>query len=76
MEAKWKIGGRIDCKDPENKWLAARIKDVEVSPTDHTRTSVLVTYTEFDAKYDEWINSDSNRILPAFLPESNLGDLA
>ena len=60
----------VDCKDPENKWLPAKILDIKVNPSDHKRTKVKVTYTDFSAKYDEWIDSDSDRLLPSFAPDS------
>ena len=75
MEGAWKIGDRVDCKDTENKWLAARIIDIKVSPTDHTKTHVKVTYTDFSDQYDEWIDSESDRLLPSFQPDSSIENL-
>jgi hypothetical protein len=72
MEMNWKINSLIDCKDPENKWLPAKIKDIKVNPSDHNRTKVLVSYIDFSSKYDEWIDSDSDRIIPFFSPESSI----
>jgi len=57
----FQIGEHIDCKDTVNKWLnaeviAARNEDIKVH------------YSGWSAKYDEWINVRSDRLLKQWKP--------
>jgi hypothetical protein len=49
---EWRIGDKIDCLDTVNKWLDASIKDIRFL---NNTLEVLVTYTGFSTKFDEWI---------------------
>jgi hypothetical protein len=56
-ERKYDKGDMIDCLDTEIKWLNAEVKDISANGL-----MVLVGYTNFDPKWDEWIHVSSPRL--------------
>lgn len=45
------VGEHIDCLDTVNKWLDATVASINT-----LEENLLVSYTGFDKKYDEWIS--------------------
>ena len=76
--AEFKVGDMIDCKDTANNWCQARIMDrkdvrsaslifygsrVHCSPFGQ-QDKVLVHYSGWSEKWDEWLNRKDKRIAP------------
>ena len=63
--SKWrkqlKTGDKCDVVDPSHKWYTCTI--VDIAPT---RNQIMVHFTGWLPKYDEWISRDSPRLQPAF----------
>ena len=67
------IDEAIDCLDTCGKWLHAKVLDTKID--NNNDQIVKVTYLDFSAKFDEWIASDSPRILKKFRSDSEFDDL-
>lgn len=57
MEAssKYTLNERVDCLDTIQKWCDASVIDLRPH-------EILVTYTGYSHKFDEWIDCDSHRV--------------
>eukprot|EP00475_Leptophrys_vorax_P031799 TRINITY_DN4841_c2_g1_i1.p1 TRINITY_DN4841_c2_g1~~TRINITY_DN4841_c2_g1_i1.p1 ORF type:complete len:539 (+),score=119.48 TRINITY_DN4841_c2_g1_i1:31-1647(+) len=60
VEIYW-MGQLIDAQDSDGWWCAAEIVNVDVKIS-----SVMIHFTGFSNKHDEWIKLPSTRIAPAF----------
>jgi len=59
-------GDQVDCRDTEEKWLAAIVRQVR-------NDEIFVHYIGFDRKWDEWININSERLAKSGTKASSNG---
>lgn len=57
------VGENVDCRDTVNKWMNAEVVGIRDIPV----RSIRVHYSGWEAKFDEWIDVNSDRILKQWL---------
>jgi len=55
----FKVGSKVDVEDTVGKWLSSTVKDTK---EEDGKTMLYIHYDNYDVRWDEWIESNSERV--------------